>query len=181
MRTAVIAIAATLALTACGQEASEPKTADEVVAEAGKLEKPQPGEYETKVELVEFSVPGLPQQQAEQMKAMMAGAQEKANRYCLTEAEAAKGFEDSIRKMTEGDGRMKCDFKKFAVDGGKLDAALACNGPQGMTADLAMDGTASSQASAMHMTMVQKAPMIPGGEMRMEMNMTSRRVGDCPG
>jgi hypothetical protein len=31
----------------------------------------------------------------------------------------------------------------------------------------------------MHMAMTQKAPMIPGGEMRMKMQMDSRRTGDC--
>lgn len=174
------AILAFVALAACGEAKKEPKTADEVIAEAGELEKPLPGQYQTTVELVDFSVPGMPAAQAEQMKSMMGDVSANASGYCLTDEEAGKGFEDSLRKMTEGSGGMKCEFEDFDVDGGKIAAALTCKGPQGMNADIALDGTASAEGSAMRMKMIQKAAMIPGGEMRMEMKMSSKRVGDCP-
>jgi hypothetical protein len=174
------AAAVFLALAGCSEEAKEPRTADEVIAEASELEKPRAGQYQTAVELIDFSVPGLPAQQAEQMKSVMGKATAQGNTYCLTEQEARKGFEESIRKMTEGSGGMKCDFEDFAVDGGKIVAALTCQGPQGLTAQIDLDGTTSAEASAMHMTMAQKAAMIPGGEMRIEMKMNSKRIGDCP-
>ncbi|MCT2559184.1 DUF3617 domain-containing protein [Tsuneonella sp. YG55] len=177
--TAVAVLAGSTMLAACSKEPAAPRTADEVIAEAGKLEQPRPGRYETTVDLIDFSVPGIPQEQANAMKSMMGRASQEASSYCLTEAEAAKGFEESVRKMTEGQGQMKCEFGRFAVDGGKLDAALTCSGPQGMTADIALDGTASAEASTMHMTMVQKAAMMPGGQMRVEMRMNSKRTGDC--
>lgn len=180
MRRQIIAAAALVALAGCGEEKKEPVTADEVIAESGELETPRPGQYRTTVEIVDVSIPGLPAAQAEQMKSMMGNMSAQASAYCLTEQEARKGFEDSIRKMTEGSGGMKCEFEDFAVDGGKIAAALACQGPQGMSADIALDGTASAEASAMRMKMTQKTAMIPGGEMRMEMKMDSRRVGDCP-
>ncbi|WP_162935760.1 DUF3617 domain-containing protein [Tsuneonella amylolytica] len=177
------AVAAVLAplfvLAACGSE-SEPRTAEEVVAEAGKLEKPRPGQYETQVELLEFSVPGLPPKQAEQLRSMMGNVQEKASSYCLTQAEADKGFEDSIRKMTEGTGGMKCEFDKFDAGGGKLDAALSCTGGQGLNSTITIDGTTGAEASTMNVRMAQKAPMIPGGEVVMRMRMDSKRTGDCP-
>ncbi len=175
-----LAAVAVLALAACGGEARKPVTADEVIAEAGELEKPRPGQYRTEVELIEFSVPGLPAAQAEQLKGMMGGVSAEGTAFCLTEQEAGKGFEDSIRKMTEGTGGMKCEFADFDVDGGKIDAALSCSGQQGLSAEIALAGTAGAESSAMRMTMVQKAAMIPGGEIRMEMTMNSRRVGDCP-
>jgi hypothetical protein len=178
-RTLTIAVTV-LALAACGEEKKEPVTADEVIAQAGELEKPRPGQYETKVEVVDLRIPGLPAAQAERMKSMMGNVSAQANTYCLTQQEADKGFEDSIRKMTEGTGGMKCEFKDFDVDGGRLGAALTCSGQQGISADIALDGTASAEASAMRMEMTQKAAMIPGGEMRMEMKMESKRVGDCP-
>jgi hypothetical protein len=179
MKLRLIAAVATLAVTACGEENKEPVTADEVIAQAGELEKPRPGQYETKVELVDLSVPGLPAAQADRMKAMMGDVSAQASAYCLTEQEASKGFEESIRKMTEGSGGMKCEFKDFDVNGSKLTAALTCSGQQGLSADIALDGTASAEASAMRMKMTQKAAMLPGGEMRMEMKMDSRRIGDC--
>jgi hypothetical protein len=168
------------ALAACGSETSEPRTADEVIAEAGQLEAPRPGQYETSVEVIEFSIPGLPPQQAEQMKSMMGQMGARTSAYCLTPEEAERGFEESVRKMTEGTGDMKCEFARFAVDGGELDAALTCTGPQGMDAEIELSGTAGAESSAMRMKMVQKAAMIPGGEMRVEMQTNSRRTGDCP-
>lgn len=170
---------AALVLASCGKEAATPKTTDDVIAEAGKLEQPRPGLYETRVDLVEFSIPGLPEEQANAMKSMMGQASQQSSSYCLTEAEAQKGFEESVRKMTEGSGQTKCDFVRFSVDGGDLDAALTCAGPQGLTSEIAVDGTTSAEASDLHMTMVQKAAMIPGGEMRIEMRMKSTRTGDC--
>lgn len=180
MHRPLIVVATLLSLTACNSEPAEPRTADEVIAEAGKLDAPRPGQYETSVEMIDFSIPGLPAQQAEQMKSMMGGMGGKASAHCLTPEEAEKGFEESVRKMTEGTGEMDCEFAKFAVDGGKLDAALTCKGPQAMTAEIALAGTASAEASSMRMKMVQKAAMIPGGEVRMEMQMNSRRIGECP-
>ena len=182
MQRPLIAAAAILALASCGSEPSpsETRTADEVIAEASKLDAPSPGQYETTAELVEFSIPGIPAQQAEQMKSMMGQVQAEASSYCLTKQEAEKGFEDQIRKMARGEGDMQCKFARFAVDDGKLDAQLTCNGPQGMTSDMTIDGTTGAEASAMRMVMVQKAAMIPGGEMRMEMRMNSKRVGECP-
>lgn len=177
---AATVLIAGLALAGCGEANKEPRTADEVVAEAAKLEKPRPGQYETTVELVNFDVPGLPPQQAEAMKATMGKVSSQSSRSCLTQADADKGFEESVRQMTEKNGTMQCDFGRFDVDGGKIDAAMTCKGPQGMTSDITVEGTGSAEATAMHMKMVQKAAMIPGGEMRMEMKMNSRRVGDCP-
>lgn len=169
-----------LALAGCGETADQPKTAEEVVAEAGKLAQPEPGLYETKVKMLEFSVPGLPADQAERLKSMMGGMDRNTSTFCLTPDEAKKGFEESIRKMSEGQGGLECAFDKFDVDGGDLTAEMSCKGPQGMTSTIALDGTATSQSTSMHMKMAQKAGMIPGGEVRMEMQMDSRRTGDCP-
>ena len=171
---------AALLLAGCGDEPGEPKTADEVIEASKGLTKPKPGQYVSSAELIDLSIPGLPKEQAEQMKSMMAGAAGEETTYCLTPAEADKGFEDAVRKMGEGgtDG-MNCEFNRFDVSGEDLDAQLACKGPAGMTATMAMDGTMAAESSTMHMVMTQKASQIPGGEMRFEMKMKSRRVGEC--
>lgn len=173
---------AALLLAACGDSADEPakpKTADEVIKASKGLTKPRPGKYMSSAEMIDFSVPGLPMDQADRLKAMMGGKESEETSYCLTPAEAEKGFEDAVRKMGEGSNGMKCDFKKFDAAGSKLDAELACTGPQGMNAIMKMDGTMEAEASQLHMDMTQKAPMIPGGEMHMEMRVKSRRVGEC--
>lgn len=170
---------AALLLAACGDEPSEPKTADEVIEASQGLTKPRPGRYVSSAEMIEFSVPGLPAKQAEQLKGMMSGMGSEESSYCLTAEEAEKGFEDAVRKMGEGSQGMTCEFSKFDAAGSKLDAELACTGPQGMNATMKMAGTMEAEASEMTMDMTQKAPGIPGGEMRMEMRVQSRRVGEC--
>lgn len=168
-----------LMLAACGDEPSEPKTPDEVVAASKALTKPKPGKYVSSAEMIDFSVPGLPKEHADRLKGMMAGAGSEEASYCLTPEEAEKGFEDAVRKMGEGSRGMKCDFNKFDASGSKLDAELACTGSEGLNAVMKMDGTMEAEASELHMDMTQKAPGIPGGEMHMEMRVKSRRVGEC--
>jgi hypothetical protein len=170
---------AALALAGCGKETKEPVTTKAVIAEAGELAQPLPGQYETKVQLLNFSVPGLSPDQADRIKGMMGNVGGEASSYCLTPADAKKGFEESVRKMSEGQGGMRCEFAKFDVDGPKLSAELTCKGQQGMESLMKLDGTATASSTSMHMDMTQKAAMMPGGEMRMEMQMDSRRTGEC--
>ena len=178
-RSFAIAALATVALASCGKEEKKPVAPDKVIAEAGELAQPLPGQYETKVKMLDFSVPGLPAEQAEKIKGMMGNVGNQTSSYCLTPEEAKKGFEESVRKMGQGQGGLKCDFSKFDVDGAKIAAEMTCSGQQGMTSQMKLDGTATARSTSMHMAMTQKAPMIPGGEMRMEMQMDSRRTGDC--
>ncbi|GGD90159.1 hypothetical protein GCM10011515_07210 [Tsuneonella deserti] len=171
---------ATFALAGCGgKEAKEPVSKERIIAEAGELARPLPGQYETSVKLLSFSVPGLSEEQADKVKGMMGDVGGKSSGYCLTPDEAKKGFEESVRKMSQGQGGVNCEFSRFDVDGGKLSAEMTCKGPQGMESMMKIDGTATAQSTAMHMAMTQKTSMIPGGEMRMEMQMDSRRTGDC--
>ena len=176
---AITAALSALALGACDKKSDQPRTAEQVVAEAGELAQPLPGQYETKVKLLDFSVPGLPAAQADKIKSMMGNVGGQTTTYCLTPAEAKKGFEDSIRKMGEGQGGLKCAFDTFDVDGAKLAAEMTCTGAQGIQSTMKLDGTATAESTSMHMAMTQKATMIPGGEMRMEMQMDSHRTGDC--
>jgi len=177
-----IPLSAAFALAACGgnsDETSAPKTTDEVIAEAGKLVKPQPGKYTTQAKMIDFSVPGLPKEQAERMKAMMGDVASKNSSYCLTKEEAEKGFEESVRKLGEGEGGQKCTFDKFEADGGKLDAVLSCTGQGGVKGTMKMKGTVTPTSNTMHMDMTQESAAIPGGSMHMEMEMTSTRTGEC--
>ena len=168
-----------LALAGCGKKSDQPKTAEEVIAEAGELAQPEPGQYETKVKLLEFSVPGIPAAQADRLKAAMGNVGNQSSSYCLTPEEAKKGFEESIRKMGQDQGGMNCKFTTFDVDNGKIDAEMTCDGQQGMSSEMKLTGTATAQNTSMRMAMTQKAAIIPGGEMRMEMQMDSKRIGEC--
>lgn len=186
MKTHYLVAAACLAfgVAGCGNEADEPpqpKSAAAVLSEAGKLEKPEPGQYQTTVKLLEFSVPGLPQSQADKLKSMMGtNIGDQSSSYCLTAEDADKGFEDMIRKLSEGRGGLTCEFARFDVNGGKIDAEMTCKGAQGMQSAITLNGTATPQSTSMRMAMTQSAAMLPGGEVRMDLQLDSRRIGECP-
>lgn len=171
----------TLALGACGEDAGEPKTPEEVMREARNLVTPEPGLYTSRAELLEFDVPGLPPDQADRLKQIGSGLTSNEHSYCLTQDEAEKGFEDAVRKMGEGTGDMTCTFSKFDANGSTLDAVLNCTGPQGTEATMNMSGMMERDRSEMEMEMSHKAGPIPGGTMKMRMKVISQRTGDCPG
>ncbi len=180
MRWKVLAITGAMMLGACGDAPGTPKSMDEVAAAAENLVKPRPGLYRSTARLTEIEVPGLPAGQAEQMRAMMGGSQGQTSETCLTQEEADEGFRDFARQIGEGGQGVSCEFDRFDAAGSKLDAALKCSGPAGVAVDMTMNGTVERERSELAMSMSQKNPALPGGEMRMAMAVTSQRIGDCP-
>lgn len=180
MRAMIVVVGSALALVACGSEPDQPKTADEVIAAAEDLVKPRPGLYRSSAEIVEFEIPGIPPAQAARMRDMAAGLQGQAQTQCLTQAEADEGFKRVVRQLGEGQNGVSCTFSRFDAAGGDLDAALKCTGPSGVDADMTIDGTLEEERSQMRMEMSQQSAEIPGGGMRMTMEVVSERVGDCP-
>ena len=67
MRTAIILVGGALVLSACG-EADQPKSPEEVLAAADNLVKPRPGLYRSSAEIIDFEIPGIPPEQAAQMR-----------------------------------------------------------------------------------------------------------------
>ena len=178
MRAILIPLAvACLALTGCQDKNKagdgSPKTADQVAREAADLPKPQPGLYRTSVDIKEMKAPGLPPQFAERMKEMMAQKVTTAE-FCLTEADAAKGYGERVRKSA---GQQDCTFDRYEADGGNLDARMTCKIKDAGTMTLDMKGTMSPTGSDMTMAMTQNGG-VPGG-MNMIMRIKSERVGDC--
>ena len=167
-----------LGLAACGGEAEEPKSDEEVIAEMNELAKPEPGLYRTTSEMVSMNIPGMPPEQAKMIEQQRNSGPETSER-CLTEEEASKGFEDMVRGMGEADETAKCDFTKFDVDGSDLDAKMTCSGPVGSGAEITMAGTVESDKT--DLTMDMKVDAGPLGEMNMQMKVNSERVGPCPG
>ncbi len=169
--------ASALAFTACGEP--QELTSDQVLDEAAELERPRAGLYTTTTELVEFSVPGLPPEQADRMRAQMSGLSDEAQPYCLTESEAEKGYEDMLREIGEAAGDMSCSFTRFDADPPRLDAQLGCSGPMGMSAELGMQGTTTAESFDVTMDMEASNRMILGGVMEMTMKIASSRIGEC--
>lgn len=180
MRSTIFMPIAVLALAACGSETPEEKSTGEIIAEARKMTGPLPGQYETKTVLREFSVPGLPEQQAEMMKQQFAAGTDRTETFCLTKQQAEQGYEEMVRSMGQMGEGVSCSFSKFDASGSKLDAALNCTGPGGTTMTMGMDGTVEPEQSDMTMTMNSSSSMMPGMEMKMVMDSQSRRIGECP-
>lgn len=168
-------LAAALVLSACSKEADKPKSEDEVRAAAAQMAHPEPGQYRSTFKVVSFEVPGMPAAQQDRMRQMFANSQ-RGQEYCLTPEQAAKGFEEAMKKLPQG----KCTYDRFNVSGTDLDAQLTCETGQGMKSTIGMKGTVSSTGSQLTMSMDNKSAQLPGGGMKMVAEVASQRIGDCP-
>ncbi len=176
--TIALPLIAAIALAGCNKEPDGPKTAEQIKAEASQLAKPLPGQYRSTVKLTNFSIPGMPAEKAAQLKGMFS-ATGKSSEFCLSPADADKGFEEFSKRMAQG----KCSFEKFNATAGTLDAKMTCQTGKGMTGTYEMHGTFSATGSQMAMKVNQSAAGqmagMPGGGMMMEAEVTNERIGDC--
>ncbi len=174
-----VPLAVAISLSACGSSDDTPSgpISPEDAAEAlAQIETPRAGQYKATVELLEFDVPGMPAEQKEQMKSMMAGAMTQGHTYCLTQEESESGAKDMATKLAQGD----CTFNDFNAGGNSLYADMICKGENGQQGNVKLAGTMSRESSDMTMTMTQNSPELPGGSMNIKMHMVSERIGDCP-
>mgnify|MGYP000751907496 CR=1 FL=1 len=180
--TTVLPLLAGVALAACsggGEDAAgEGMSAEEAVASVSESEvvRPEPGQYRTKVELVDFTIPGQSEAEMAQMRGFMEGAMAAGSEFCLTPEEAERGWEQMVDEMAKAD----CTFQTFDVGGGTLDVAATCTSEDGTVGTMKMAGTTGATSSSMTMEMDQAAPgMAAGSTVHMKMKMDSQRIGDC--
>ncbi len=174
-----LALSSVFGLSACGEsEQSEPVAVNDIVAEAQKLNKPMPGQYRSTAKLLEIDVPGMPDSVVEQVKKQMAKAQSQTSEQCLTSAEVDDGWEDMVKNMNNATEGADCQFDKFKVDDGNLDAQMTCSAAAGIAAKIAMTGTMEPEKQVMTMVVSQS-----GGpsNMNMKLEVTNERVGNCTG
>jgi Protein of unknown function (DUF3617) len=134
-----------------------------------------PGRWQTTMTIKDMSIPGLPPQMAERMKAHMGSA--KTFETCLTPEEAKKPKEDFFAK-----GNGNCRYDKFSVGGGKVDAVMQCSEEGGMARTMTMNG--SYGPDAYHMNMASTGAPATGNPMAgmsMKMEMDAKRTGECTG
>lgn len=171
-------------LAGCGSKEdaarSEPSggkapSVEEMKQEAARLVKPEPGLYTRTMTVESLEVPGMPEAAAAQMRAMM--GKDRTDSFCLTKEEAEKGFRDMFDNVDEA---RKCQYDRFSVSGGTLDAQMTCAHASQGTAVMTLNGTASSTSSDVTMTMKVTGAPAPMREMNMKMHMVSARTGDCP-
>lgn len=173
---------AVLALAGCKKQAAsdQPTTIEQAARESAAMPRPVPGLYRSSVELISLDVPGMPPEAAARMKQMMA-SRAAPHEFCLTGEEAAKGYEERVKKLA---GRPDCHFDHYSADGGRLDAQLTCTGkgrPEGaMRSVLTMQGTMGPEGSDLTLGMDQSGAQMPGDGMKMTMRVKSQRAGECP-
>ncbi|GMN12622.1 DUF3617 domain-containing protein [Altererythrobacter sp. MTPC7] len=177
--TGLLCAVTALALTACGDsaEVADPADAEQVAALADSLVKPQPGEYEVASELIEFQLPGIPDDQAEMMRGIMEGGFSQTTTYCLTAEQAEKGWQDAVEGMQQAD--QDCEYSKFETAGNTLTASMTCTQDDGTVAQVDMTGDLAETSQDITMAMSGKSPEMPGGEMQMKLRMKSTRIGEC--
>lgn len=171
---AVLLLSTALALAACGKSSDTAKTPQQVKTEAARLDRPEPGQYRTTIKIVDVSIPGMDPARAARMKTMF-GDTGKTVEFCLTKADADKGYEEMNKRAAQGD----CSYDQFSASGGKLDAKLTCKTGRGMTMTHQMHGTFSPTGSDMKMTSDASMPGLPGQGMHIEAEVKNERIGDC--
>lgn len=174
-RSALALACGALALSACGQSDSGPKTMEQAQQEAAKLDRPAPGQYAQTMTISRFELPDAPPEMAQQMKAML--GQDQKTEFCLTAEEAEKGFQDMFQEVGK-DG--ECKYERFDVSGGRLDAVLQCQSEAEGKGTIKLTGNVTSQGSQVEVEMDMTSPASPMGRTLIGMKMETRRIGDCP-
>lgn len=175
MYRAALLISLAVPLAACGSPTVDEKNASveevsEKVREASRKDGlVRPGKWVSTVNIERMDLPGVPPQQAEQMKRMV--EQSHTTETCLTPDEA---------RQPQGDffgGNENCRYDHFRMGSGKIDAEMRCT-QAGATQVMEMAGTYSPEAYQMRM----KSRAEGAGEgMTMQMKVEAKRVGECTG
>lgn len=168
-------IGSALALAGCGKKeeaAGADKGGETAVASAAPVKR-EAGNWKTEVKLVKFAMPGVPDNVKDQMAKQFASAA--PTEICVTQEQVDK--EDVAGSMSKGFGDA-CTWSKNVVGGGTIDVAGSCN-QGGQKVELAMAGTLAAKKTDVLVTTKGKAPT--GGDMEMQMQVTSTNTGPCKG
>jgi hypothetical protein len=181
MRYTICLIACFGALAACNKgpdinvrNASAGEVAEKVREAGGSGSFIDPGRWETKVSLLDVDIPGMPPQMAQQMKQQMAKMQEHAYATCLTEADVKKPKEDFFAGKSN-----ECRYDHFTMSGGKIDAAMRCEGKGSGAMSMTINGSYSRDSY--EATMAMDASGGSEGGMKMRSHSEAHRVGACTG
>ncbi len=167
-----------LPLTACGSGADVDEKNASVEDVAAKVREAssdeglvRPGKWVSTVSIEQMDMPGLPPQEAEQMKRMV--AQTHTAESCLTPEEAKQPREKFFS------GNEQCRYDHFKMGGGKINAMMRCQ-QDGTSQVMEMSGSYSPDAYTMRMTS-SLSGAAEDGNMSMKMKIEAKRVGECTG
>jgi len=176
----VLVIACVGLLAACNKgpqinekNASVGEVANKVQAAAGDQGFVDPGKWETKVSVLDVDIPGMPAEMAAQMKQTMGKMQEHNFTSCLTEEEVKRPKEDFFAGNNKD-----CRYDHFTMSGGKIDAALRCDG-KGEGGAMTMTINGSYSRDSYEATMAMDVAGGREGGMKIRSHSASHRVGQC--
>ncbi len=173
-------IACLLPLAACNKgpqinekNASVGQVAHKVREAAAGQRLVEPGKWETKVSVLDVDIPGMPPEMAAQMKQTMGKMQEHNFSTCLTEEDVKRPKEDFFAGNNKD-----CRYDHFTMSGGKIDAALRCQG-KGEAGAMTMTINGSYAHDSYEATMAMDVAGGREGGMKIRSHSESHRVGQC--
>jgi hypothetical protein len=167
-----------LLLLACNKNpevSAHNASVEDVAAKAKSALKIEPGLWTSSTEILAIDMPGIKDKaMANQIADSMKSRKTTDFTHCVTAAEAEKPSSD----MFTGNKNSQCKYDDFQMASGKIDATMTCT-PDGGTMKMAMNGTYSSTAYDMTMSMTTTNPQMPGGGMSMKAHTKGARTGVC--
>jgi len=169
-----------LPLAACGSQptvsatnASTAEVQEQLAAAGDGAVTLEPGRWEGSMTMHEMDIPGVPAAVREQMKAQAGAGRSFVN--CVTPEDVK---EQKALFTGENDDK-SCTYDHFTLAGGRIDAALRCNRPEGRMT-MTMAGNYSPQSYKMDLTSKAESTGAAGA-LSMKMSVEARRVGACKG
>lgn len=170
-----VAAAGLMALGACGGGEDNKAAGNGAAAAAGQPAgsgggdeiRLQPGEWETKIEVKNASMPGMPEGMGDMMKSMNS-----TNRSCMTEEDVGKPG------TFTGKNDANCKTEGFAAKGGKVSGTVTCTG-EGGEGTMVMKTEGSFTPTSFESKVSQETET-EGMKMKMDVHITGRRIGECP-
>jgi hypothetical protein len=132
----------------------------------------QPGLWQSKTNVEEMNMPGIPAQYAAQMKQSIAQHRDETSKHCIKPEDVKKPKEDFFG------ADKSCRYDHFTMGGGKIDVAMVCHHEE-TTEKMNVSGSYTPTSYSIDTSMTGS-----GGEqngMSMKMHVDSQRVGECTG
>lgn len=134
-----------------------------------------PGQWEAVNEVTNATIEGVPQEASNAMTAKLKG-QTTSSKSCITPEQAKNPSADFLAMQKE----VGCDYNKFSMSGGNIDAQISCSGPK-MPGKMVMTMTGDYNPSSYDIAVTAVADGLPNGmKMNISSKTTGKRIGDCP-
>ncbi|MBZ6379783.1 hypothetical protein B5C34_14725 [Pacificimonas flava] len=135
---------------------------------------PKPGlwDVEGRTTGVELGGSSMPEAMTNMIKQRIMSRPAQSHQQCVT-AEDLKSAPENLVKSSES----ACDYERFSLEGGTMDAVAVCNFPQGGSGRMEMSGSYTDDSY--ETTSVVTMDAGPMGRMTITAEATGTRVGDC--